>query len=163
MMRIPLATRFREPVCAIGNRLTSKWLGFLKIDLLNPHIDKIALLKGDRIFTLQLRNEFVIGKVEKGFYFTSTSVSRKIKIQSPVLTTFTSCHLLADLIQMGYSSGHNMEIAGISKRSTEQDHAKITLVTETAKDLLMCSPIFLAGVRVTTSTSPHDTRTKSCP
>jgi hypothetical protein len=78
MMRIHLATRFREPVCAIVDRATTKWLGFLKIDLLNPHTDGLALLKGERIFTLLLKGEFVIGKVEKGFDFKSSSSSRKI-------------------------------------------------------------------------------------
>lgn len=51
-MGIPLATRFREPVSALINRHTKTWLGFLKADLQNLERDAIALLKGDRIFTL---------------------------------------------------------------------------------------------------------------
>jgi hypothetical protein len=90
MTRIPLATQFREPVYALVDRLSLKWLGFFKIDLFNSHTNGIALLKGDHIFILQLKNEYMNGKVEKGFDFASTSISHKIKIQSPVLTTFTS-------------------------------------------------------------------------
>ena len=71
-MHIPLATRFREPICAIVDRASIKWLGFLKVDLLNPHIDGLALLRGDRIFTLFIRTEYVVGKIEKGFDFNST-------------------------------------------------------------------------------------------
>ena len=72
VMHIPLATRFREPICAIVDRASTKWLGFLKVDLLNPHIDGLALLRGDRIFTLFIRTEYVVGKIEKGFDFNST-------------------------------------------------------------------------------------------
>jgi hypothetical protein len=155
-MRIPLATCFREPICAIVDRLSSKWLGFLKIDLLNPQIDGLALLKGDHIFILQLKHEYVIGKLEKGFDFASTSISRKIKIQSSILTQYTSRYLLAELICLGYSSSQSMEFAGVSKRYTKQDFAEITLVTEATKDLLLRSPIYLEGMRITvSSTSKH--------
>lgn len=62
-MGIPLANRFRELVSALVHPQTKNWLGFIKIDLLNPHIDGIALLKGERIFTFQLQDlNYVIGK-----------------------------------------------------------------------------------------------------
>jgi hypothetical protein len=105
VMRIPLATRFHEPICAIVDRASTKWLGFLKVDLLNPHTDGLALLQGKCIFMLLLRSEYVVGKIEKGFDFNSTSFSRKIKIQSPILTQYNSRHLLAELICLGYASG----------------------------------------------------------
>ena len=149
-MRIPLATRFREPV-AIVDKASTKWLGFLKLDFLNPHTDGLALLKGDRIFTLQLKHEFVIGKVEKGFDFKSTSASQKIKIQSSILTKYNSRFLLAELIRLGYTSGQTMEFVGISKRLTDQDFAEITLVTEDTKELLLRSPVFLEGEHVVVS------------
>ena len=53
-MNIKLATRYRELVSAIVHLHAKKWLGFFKVDLLNPSIDGIALLKGECIFTLQL-------------------------------------------------------------------------------------------------------------
>jgi hypothetical protein len=51
-MGIPLASRFCEPVSALIHRQSKAWLGFLKVDLQNPEKDAIALLKGERIFTL---------------------------------------------------------------------------------------------------------------
>lgn len=48
-MGIPLANRFREPVATLVHPLTKNWLGFLKVDLLNPGTDGIALLKGTRL------------------------------------------------------------------------------------------------------------------
>ena len=58
------------------DKKTSKWLGFLRIDLLNPQIDGLMLLSGDKIFMLQLKQEYVIEKVEKAFEFKSTSKFR---------------------------------------------------------------------------------------
>jgi hypothetical protein len=160
VMHIPLATRFREPICAIVDRASTKWLGFLKVDLLNPHTDGLALLRGERIFTLLLRNKYVVGKIEKGFGFNSTSSSRKIKIQSPILTRYNSRHLLAKLIRLGYASSQVMEFVGVSKRIPEQDFAEITLVTEDTKNYLLSSPIFLEGERVTVTTpaTPNSTQ-----
>jgi hypothetical protein len=144
-MCIPLATRYREPICAIVHRASTKWLGFLKVDLLNPHTDGLALLRDDRVFTLLIKNEYVIGKVEKGFDFNSTSSLRKIKIQSPILTRYNSRHLLAELIRLGYISSHIMEFVSISKRTPEQDFAEITLVAEETRTYLLTRPIFLEG------------------
>jgi hypothetical protein len=44
MMRIPMSSRFREPISTIIDKNTSKWLGFLRADLFNPQIDGLALL-----------------------------------------------------------------------------------------------------------------------
>jgi hypothetical protein len=65
------------------------------------------------------------------------SASRKIKIQSSILTKYTSRLLLAELIRLDYTSGKNMEFVGVSKRLTKQDSAEITLINEETKDLLL--------------------------
>ena len=153
MMRIPLATRFREPICTIVDRASTKWLGFLKVDLLNLQTDVIALLRGDHIFTLLLKTEYMIGKIEKGFDFNSTSSSRKIQIQSPILTRYSSRHLLVELIRLGYASRQIMEFVGVSKCTLEQDFVEITLVAEDTKNYLLSSPIYLEGELVTVTTS----------
>ena len=67
VMRIPLATRFPEPICAIADRASMKWLGFLKVDLLNPHTDGLALLREKCIFTLLIRTKYVVGEIKNGF------------------------------------------------------------------------------------------------
>ena len=76
---IPFANRFRKPVAALIHPQTKNWLGFIKVDLLNPSTDSVALLKGHGIFTLQLQDSsYVIGNVEKGFDFPSTTANRKL-------------------------------------------------------------------------------------
>ena len=90
-MGIALATRFREPISAIINRHTKTWLGFIKVDLQNLERDAIALLKGNHVFTLQLQNlEYVVGKVEKGFEFSSTTNNHRLGLQSLTLTKYIS-------------------------------------------------------------------------
>jgi hypothetical protein len=91
----------------------------------------------NRIFTVQLKHEYVIGKVEKGFDFKSTSTNRKIRIQSLVLFRYNSRQLLGDLIKLGFNSGMNIEFDGISKRFAEQDFAEITLVMEEMRPHLL--------------------------
>jgi hypothetical protein len=148
-MGIPLASQFREPISAFIHRQSKAWLGFLKVDLQNPEKDAIALLKGERIFTLQLQSfVYVIGKVEKGFDFPSTANNRRLGLQSPTLSTYTSRHLLRDLIRLGYLAGHNLEFIGVAKRSLDQDTAEITVASETTKQYLLQTPIFISGVKV---------------
>ena len=65
-MKIPLSNCYREPVSAIVNRCTHGWLGFLRVDLLNPEIDALALLQGHRVFALTMHNsELVIGNTSR--------------------------------------------------------------------------------------------------
>ena len=119
-MGIHVATKFREPISAIINKDTKTWLGFLWIDLLHPERDRINLLKGERIFTLQLQNsEYVIGKVKKGLDFTFATFNRRLKFKSEALYNYTSCQLLGELTQLGYISGTNLEFFGIAKRTKE--------------------------------------------
>jgi hypothetical protein len=143
-MGIPLATRFREPISALINRHTKTWLGFLKDDMQNPERDAIALLKGDRTFILQLQtSEYVVGKVEKGFEFSSTANNRRLGLQSPILIKYTSRTLLRELIRLGYLSGHNLEFIGVAKRTLEQNTAEVTVASNATKQYLFQTPIFM--------------------
>lgn len=58
-----------EPINIIIDKNTSKRLGFLRMDLLNPQIDGLALLQGNKIFTMQLKNKYFISKIEYSFEF----------------------------------------------------------------------------------------------
>lgn len=50
-MAIPFVTLFQESICALVDRQLKSWLGFLKVDLLNPKSDGLIFLKEDHIFT----------------------------------------------------------------------------------------------------------------
>jgi hypothetical protein len=148
-MGITLANRFCKPVSALINHNTKTWLGFIKVDLQNPEKDTIALLKGNCVFTLQLQNsEYVVGKVEKCFEFSSTANNRRLDLQSPTLTKYTSRHLLKELIWLGYMVGHNLEFIGVAKRTLEQNTAEVTVASDNTKQYLLKTPIFICREKV---------------
>jgi hypothetical protein len=148
-MNIPLSTCYREPVSALIHPHTKKWLGFLKVDLLNPNTDGIALLKGDRIFTLQLQDlNYVIGKIEKGFDFPSTAANRRFHLESPILARYASRNLLGKLICLGYLCGANLEFIGVSKRTKELESSEITVASAYTKRYLLESSILIANHRI---------------
>jgi hypothetical protein len=151
-MNIKLATRYREPISAIVHPHTKKWLGFLKVNLLNPNVDGIALLKGERIFTLQLQDlSYVIGKIEKGFEFPSIAANRRLGLSSPILAHYTSRQLLGELIRLGYLYGATLEFIGVSKRTKELESAKITVASAATKKYLLESPILVDNHLITIS------------
>lgn len=144
-------------MAALVHPLTKNWLGFLKVDLLNPGIDGIALLKGTRLFTLQLHDStYVIGKVEKGFDFPSTAANRKLELVSPTLSQFTSRQLLGELTRLGYLAGANLEFVGVTKRSKEQTSAEITVASDKTKKYLIDTPILFANQRLRVSVPSSD-------
>ena len=51
-MGILVATHYYELISALVQKEKRRWLGFLRIDLLNLEIDGIVVLNGDCIFTL---------------------------------------------------------------------------------------------------------------
>jgi hypothetical protein len=151
-MNIPLSTRYREPVSALIHPHTKKWLGFLKVDLLNPNTDGIALLKGDRLFILQLQDlNYMIGKIEKGFDFPSTAANRRLHLESPILARYAFRNLLGELIRLGYLCGANLEFIGVSKRTKEMESSEITVASAYTKRYLLESPILIANHRISIS------------
>ena len=148
-MDIQVASRYREPISAIIHKESNTWLDFLHIDLLNPQIDGISLLKGEHIFILQLQNsEYVIGKVKKDFEFSTSAFNRRLHFKSVVLSSYTSRQLLGKMTQLGYTSGANLEFVGIAKGTKEQDTTKVTLASDTTKQYLLLHPMLIFGTKV---------------
>lgn len=112
---------------------------------MNPSIDGLALLRGKRLFVLQLQDSsYVVGKVEKGFDFPSTAANRKLVLKSPVLSQFTSRDLLGELTRLSYVGGTNLEFVGVSKRTKDLEFAEITLASNKSKQYLLHTPITFA-------------------
>ena len=151
-MNIELATRYREPLFALVHPQTKKWLGFLKVYLMNSNTDGIALLKGERIFTLQVQDlSYVIENIEKGFEFPSTATNRRLSLASPILARYASRLLLGKLIRLGYLCGATLEFIGVFKCTRELETAEITLAFASTKKYLIESPILLDGHLITIS------------
>ena len=123
-----------------------------------PNVTELIYSKG--IFTLQLQNsEYIIGKVEKGFGFTSAIFNRRLKFKSEALSNYTSRQLLGELTQLGYISGTNLEFVGIAKCIKEQDTVEVMLASDTSKQYLMTHPINLGGYKVVITNPSNDIST----
>jgi hypothetical protein len=151
-MNVKLATRYKESVSALVHPQTKKWLGFMKVDLLNPNTDGTALLKGERIFTLQLQDlSYVIGKIEKGFKFSSTATNRRLSLANPILARYASRALMGELIRLDYLCRATLEFIGVSKRTKELETAEIIVASTSTKRYLLESPILVDGHFITIS------------
>lgn len=129
------------------------------MDLLNPEVDAIALLRGQPIFTLQLQNsEYVVGKVEKGYEFLSTTNNRRLQISGSILTTYNSRQLLADLINLCYTDSAHAEIVGVAKKFTDTSTADITITSFLTKQFLLNKTHQISNepIQVVDISSPND-------
>lgn len=116
------------------------------MDLLNPSVDGIALLKGTRVFTLKLQDSsYVIGKVDKGFEFPSTASNIKLLFKSLAPSNYTSRELLSELTRLSYIGGNNLEFVGVTKRTKYVDYAEVTLASDKSRQYLLHTPIQFAN------------------
>ena len=68
IMNIPLGISYFNPLDIGINTITRNWAGFIKIHLLNPKRDGLALLRGEKAFVMAIGDEErIIEKIEKGF------------------------------------------------------------------------------------------------
>lgn len=134
-----------------------------RVGLLNSEIDAIALLKGQRIFTLQLQNsKVVVGKVEKGYEFLSTANNCCLQIFRPILTIYNSRQLIADLILLCYTNSTHSEILGVGKKFTNTSTTNVIVTCLLSKKFLLKKPHKIANqpIRISSIASTNERRTK---
>jgi hypothetical protein len=56
--------------------------------------------------------------------------------------------LLKELIRLGYLLGHNLVFIGVAKRTLEHNTTEIIIASETTKQYLLHTPIFISGEKV---------------
>ena len=135
-MQIPLGTNLIEPIsilCMSVKRggVKGVWAGIIKLHLLNPHVDGIALLTGLRAFILYLEpnsNVGYLGKVSKSYHTIARNNNLSIKISNDTLIGISSHSLFLDVIENSFRRGHNFEIVEVQK-GTANNHAYIVAPT----------------------------------
>ena len=135
-MQIPLGTKLIEPIsvlCMSIKRGGEKgvWAGIIKLHLLHPETDGIALLKGLRPFILHLEphsNIGCLGKVCKAYHSIARSNNLSTKISSDTLIGLTSHALFLDVLESSFRRGHDFEIVEMQK-NTSNNHAYIVAPT----------------------------------
>ena len=84
------------------------WTGIIKLHLLNPHIDGIALLTGIRIFIFHLEPQSSVGslgKVCKSYNSIARNNNLSIKITNEALVGITAHDLFLDVLENSFRRG----------------------------------------------------------
>jgi len=135
LMHIPLGTTYSNPIDIGINTVTRNWAGFIKLHLLHPKIDGLALLRGERAFVMTMGDgERIIGKVEKGFELITKAKNMRLHLKGETLRNHKAVDILRTLMRDAYYDGREIEILSLTKSDTERDFAFITLTTEEARE-----------------------------
>lgn len=85
------------------NQIAKNWMGFFKLHFKHPLKDELTLLRGERIFVMELEGrEVVIGKVEMGFELVTKA--RNLWI-----------HIKCDILHESYYGGQQFEFLTLTK------------------------------------------------
>ena len=117
-MKIPLGTHLIEPIsvlCMSSKRGGEKgvWAGIVKLHLLHPEVDGVALLKSLRPFIFNLEPHLSVGslgKVCKSYHSFSRHNNLSIKITSETWIGMTSHAIFLEVLENSFRMGHDFEI-----------------------------------------------------
>jgi hypothetical protein len=138
LMDISLGTTYSNPIDVGINAVTKNWAGFIKVHLLNPLQDGMALLKGHRAFVLEMEDGVkTIGKVEKGFELVTKARNLRIHLKGETLRHECASTIFDSLVRESYYNGLQHEFMGLTKPELEKNFAFLTLVTEEARDIIL--------------------------
>ena len=135
IMHIPLGTTYSNPIDIGVNTVTRNWAGFIKLHLLYPKIDGLALLRGERAFVMTMGDgESIINKVEKGFELITKVKNMRLHLKGETIHNHEAVDILRTLMRYAYYDGREIEILSLTKSDTERDFAFTTLITEEARE-----------------------------
>ena len=135
IMNIPLDISYSNPLDIGINTITRNWAGFIKIHLLNPKRDGLALLRGENAFVMAMGDgERIIEKVEKGFELITKARNMWLHLKGEVLRDHSATDILRSIIRDVYYDGRELEILSLIKSDIDKDFVFITLTTEEARD-----------------------------
>ena len=107
------------------------WAGIIKLHLLNPHIDGIALLTGFTAFILHLEPHSSVGslgKVCKSYHTIARSNNLSIKITNDALVGITAHDLFLDVLENSFRRMHNFEVLDV-QNGAANNHAYLVAPT----------------------------------
>ena len=138
LMAIPLGTTYSNPIDIGINAVTKNWAGFIKVHLLHPRQDGIALLQGNRAFVMVMEDGVkVIGKVEKGFELVTKARNLRLYIKGETLRHTHASHIFEEIVRESYYTGKQHEFMGLTKPEFDKTFAFLTLTTEEARDTVL--------------------------
>jgi hypothetical protein len=137
-MDIPLGKAYSNPIDIGLNAVTKTWAGFIKIHLLRPQQDGLALLQGSRAFVMEMEDgEKVIGKVEKGYELATKARNLRLHLKGESLRYENASNIFEAITRESYYTGKQLEFMGPTKPELDKNFAFLTLTTEEARDLVL--------------------------
>jgi hypothetical protein len=121
-MEIQLGDQIGEPIAVLchGPKNARVWSGMAKIHLKNPSKDGIALLKGRRIFAINLDNDaLTIAKVAKSYDSLAPSNLLTLKINTDNICDLVAHQLFKAVVEESFKRGHEFELAQVQKTEGE--------------------------------------------
>jgi hypothetical protein len=137
-MDIPLGKAYSNPIDIGLNAITKNWAGFIKIHLLRPQQDGLALLQGSRAFVMEMEDgEKVIGKVEKGYELAIKARNLRLHLKGESLQHENAFDIFKAIAKESYYTGKQLKFMGLTKPELDKNFAFLTLTTEEARDLVL--------------------------
>lgn len=143
LMDIPLGSTYANPIDIGINAVTKNWAGFLKVHLLHPLRDGMALLKGQRAFVMAMEDgEKIIGKVEKCYKLVTKARNLRLHLKGEILRYEQAFTIFESLVQESYYNGYQHEFMGLIKPEIDKNFAFVTFSTEEARDTVFKDGLF---------------------
>ena len=137
-MDISLGSTYANPIDVGINAVTKNWVEFIKVHLLHPLKDGMALLKGHRAFVMTLEDgEKVIGKVEKSFELVTKARNLRLHLKGDTLRQEHAFSIFESLVQESYYNGFQHEFMGLTKPELDKKFAFVTFTMEEARDTVL--------------------------
>jgi hypothetical protein len=118
IMEIPLGRSITRKIQVKATHQAPKyWTSIIKVHLLNPEVDGVALLRGKCSFILNLDyNAPYIAKVCKSFDAIARGGKMSIKFDSPFIKDKSGQSLFLDILVDNFKRGHKYEIPRVNKQ-----------------------------------------------
>jgi hypothetical protein len=121
-MEIQLGDLIGEPIAVLchGPKNARVWSGMAKVHLKHPNKDRIALLKGGRIFVIALDGDILtIAKIAKSYDSIAPSNMLTVKVNSDNIRDLVAHQLFKTVVEESFKRCHEFELTQVQKTAGE--------------------------------------------
>ena len=148
MMKMELGNIVQPIAPLCSTRGDKAWNGMIKVHLMKPEVDGVALLEGMRVFALALDGKLTVAKTAKGFFLTTPPDQLSTKITSDFLGFFEPHTILSKIIKDSFWRGLEFEIMQVQKTAGET-HAFITAASPVQREKILKFQVAIDGELLT--------------
>lgn len=105
-MYITLHTGYANPINIGSNVVTTKWIGFIKLHLQQPHMDGITILKVKWPFIMEMEEgKSVIGKIKKGLKLITIAHNLRLHLEENTVQDTLAHSIFKENVKESYYEG----------------------------------------------------------